>query len=118
MLDFLLLWRAERNRPAGSQSEPLKAAYQAKLAASLATLEKTVPELRAARFAIGHIGIGVALGYLDFRFPAEDWRQGCPALARWHAEFAARPSVRATEPVDDTAAPLAAPAGEAPAPVQ
>jgi glutathione S-transferase len=42
------------------------------------------------------------LSYLDFRFAEEDWRKGHPRIARWHASFAARPAVRATEPVDDS----------------
>ena len=41
------------------------------------------------------------LSYLDFRFPDLAWRDGRPALAAWHERFAARPSVRATEAVDD-----------------
>ncbi|MDA8049379.1 MAG: hypothetical protein M0002_05125 [Rhodospirillales bacterium] len=102
MLDFLLLWLAERNRPAERQSEPL-------LAASLAALEKMAPDLQSGTLAIGHISLGTALCYLDFRFAAESWRDRCPALARWHAGFAARASVRATEPNDDTAMPLAPP---------
>jgi hypothetical protein len=46
--------------------------------------------------------IGTALGYLDFRFPFLNWRDGHPALAAWHAEFLARPSVNANPLVDDS----------------
>ncbi len=56
----------------------------------------------ATPFGIGHIAIGCALSYLDFRFADEDWRKDHLRLANWHAAFAARPSVRATEPVDDS----------------
>lgn len=48
-------------------------------------------------------------GMFDFRFAGEDWRRGCPGLAAWHEGFAARVSVRATEPVDDTDRPMEAP---------
>ncbi len=109
MLDFLLLWAAERGRPAAQQSAPHLASYRAKLAASLAGLEAEAAALAATAFGIGHIAVGTALGYLDFRFGPEEWRRHCPRLAAWHEEFAARPSVRATAPVDDTAAPMAAP---------
>ena len=47
------------------------------------------------------IAIGCALAYLDFRFAERQWRRDHAQLARWHATFAARASVRATEPVDD-----------------
>jgi glutathione S-transferase len=39
-----------------------------------------------------------ALGYLDFRHGARDWRQGRPALTAWYAGFAARPSMLETVP--------------------
>jgi len=47
---------------------------------------------------IGQIGMGCALGYLDFRHPARDWRSDVPALAAWEAEFAQRPAMEATRP--------------------
>jgi glutathione S-transferase len=49
-------------------------------------------------FDIGTLTIGCALGYLDFRFPGEDWRKARPKLAAWFAEISRRPSMRATEP--------------------
>ena len=57
--------------------------------------------LAASRFSIGHIALGVALGYIDFRFPELAWRNGHPGLARWYETFAVRPSVQATLPVDE-----------------
>ena len=54
--------------------------------------------LAATPFNIGHIAIGVALGYLDFRFAAEAWQATRPKLAAWHASFNARPSVAANMP--------------------
>lgn len=47
---------------------------------------------------IGTIAVGCALGYLDFRFADDDWRAGRERLAGWYDAFAARPSMRATEP--------------------
>ena len=35
----------------------------------------------------GHLTLGTALGYLDFRFPGEKWRSGHADLATWHATF-------------------------------
>jgi glutathione S-transferase len=47
---------------------------------------------------IGEIAVGCALGYLDFRFPDEDWRAARPRLAAWYEAFADRPAMRATVP--------------------
>jgi glutathione S-transferase len=99
-LDFLLLWRNERERPHPSQVH--LATYAEKRGAILRALDKEAGELAAAPFSVGHIAIGCALSYLDFRFAAEDWRSGHPRITAWHAQFAARPSVRATEPIDDS----------------
>jgi glutathione S-transferase len=47
---------------------------------------------------IGTITIGCALGYLDFRYAADDWRAGRPRLAAWYDAFARRPSLAETKP--------------------
>ena len=51
-------------------------------------------------FSIGHVAIGCALGYLDYRFSTLDWRAIAPRLAAWYEEVRARPSFESTEPVD------------------
>jgi glutathione S-transferase len=101
-LDFLLLWRNERERAPGQQSQVHLSTYAEKRKAILLGLDKEAGELAATPFSIGHIAIGCALSYLDFRFADDDWRGGHPRIAAWHATFAARPSVRATEPIDDS----------------
>jgi glutathione S-transferase len=99
LLDLLLLLRNEGER---AQPSPVHvAAFEAKRAAVLRTLEREAADLGRAPFTIGHVAVGCALSYLDFRFAGHDWRQGHPAIARWHETFCARPSVQATEPVDD-----------------
>jgi glutathione S-transferase len=98
LLELLVLWRNERER-----EQPLQAlvdAFRIKLAASLQRLEQEVPQLEAAPFCIGHIGIGCALSYLDYRFAEQEWHVQAPALAHWYATLAQRPSFVATEPVD------------------
>jgi glutathione S-transferase len=47
---------------------------------------------------IGHIAVGAALEYLDFRHEDRSWRAGRPALANWQEGFAKRPSMAATQP--------------------
>ena len=88
-------------RPAGQQSPPYLASFAARNEAALAVLEREAPQLEASAFSIGHVAIGCALAYLDFRFDDRQWRKDHPRLAAWHATFATRPSFRATEPVDD-----------------
>ena len=99
-LDFLLLWRNERERPQPSQVH--LASYMEKRATVLAALDREAGALAASPFSVGHIAIGCALSYLDFRFAGDDWRAPHRRIAAWHADFAARPSVRATEPIDDS----------------
>lgn len=101
MLDIALASVGERFRAAGRQSEPHMALWQAKLRACIDALEGEVDALAGSAFSIGHIGIGIALSYLDFRFGDLRWRDGHPRLAAWHATFDARPSVQANLPVDD-----------------
>ena len=49
-------------------------------------------------FTLADISVGCALGYLDFRFPAIDWRSEHPKLARHYEKLAARPSFVDTAP--------------------
>lgn len=101
MLDNALPLLSEGFRPADKQSEPHMALWRAKLVACADALEDEAEALAADAFSVGHIAIGVALGYLDFRFDSLGWRNGRPKLAAWHVTFNARPSVAANMPVDD-----------------
>lgn len=101
MLDALILWRNERERPAERQLAALIQAFATKVNAGLGLLEAETTQLAAAPFSVGHIAVGCALGYLDMRFESLAWREGHHALAAWHAEFTRRPSAIATEPIDD-----------------
>ena len=47
---------------------------------------------------MSHVAIGCALGYLDFRQPDRNWREGAGALDDWFAVFNARESMKATAP--------------------
>jgi glutathione S-transferase len=101
MLDIALAALGERFRPAERQSEPHLALWHLKLRTCVDALEQEAEALARDQFNIGHLAIGVALAYLDFRFDSEKWREGHPRLAIWHATFNARPSVAANPPVDD-----------------
>jgi glutathione S-transferase len=79
-------------------SEAFATAFLAKTNATLDTLEAETDSL--APLTIGSIAVAVALAHLDFRFAKDSWRDRRPKLAAWHAGFAERPSMRATEPKD------------------
>lgn len=50
-----------------------------------------------SQFGIGQIGAACVLGYLDFRFAEEKWRQRA-VLAEWYESVKQRPSVASTVP--------------------
>jgi len=101
MLDTLLMWRGEVTRPPVQQSIKHMQAWRLKTKVSVDALEEEADALVATAFSIGHIALGVALGYIDFRFPELKWREGHPKIAGWHAAFEARPSAKANTPVDE-----------------
>lgn len=101
MLDSALPLLGESFRPVERRSEPHMALWRTKLAACVAALEHEAEALGASAYSVGHLAIGVALSYLDFRFADLRWRDGHPKLAAWHETFQARPSVQANPVVDD-----------------
>jgi glutathione S-transferase len=101
LLDNLVPWRSELMRPKPQQSPETLAAYDAKARASLDFLEDEAAALGAAATGIGHVAVGVALGYMDFRFPELGWRDGRSKLSAWHETFSRRTSYRNTMPVDE-----------------
>ncbi|WP_454620338.1 glutathione S-transferase [Bradyrhizobium cenepequi] len=102
LMDLALLWLIERQRGEGMQSEALVAACARKVERVLERLERDISAFTDRPFDIGHLTIGTALGYLDFRFGFLNWREGHPALTAWHADFLERPSVKANPVVDDS----------------
>jgi glutathione S-transferase len=63
---------------------------------TLAALEQDPPR---GLGDIGSISIACALGYLDFRFAHEPWRDACPKLAAWFAEVSKLAPLAETVPV-------------------
>ncbi len=98
LLDALILWRNERERVAPLSA--LTGAFEVKTHAVLTQLDAEAHALQRAKFSIGHVAIGCALGYLDYRFDTLSWRDQVPRLATWYADVCKRPSFLKTEPVD------------------
>lgn len=98
ILEAAVLMRYESAvRPRAQQWSDWTAGQLAKVRGGLSALEREAPGWNE-RFGIGQITAACVLGYLDFRFPAEDWRGSGPALAQWYEGIARRPSVNATVP--------------------
>lgn len=97
IMDALILWRQERLKE-DRQTPAWMQTFADKVDASLQYLDRRAGELGSATVDIGDISIGCALAYLDARFEDLAWRDRVPALARWHADFEARPSAIATHP--------------------
>jgi len=89
-----------RFRPSEIVSEDWIAAQWEKVTRTLDALDARWMGHLNGPLDIGHIAVGCALGYLDFRHADRDWRQGRDALTRWYASFAERPSMQATMPAD------------------
>ena len=98
ILDAAVLMRYERAvRPQGLQWPDWVAGQLGKVRSGLDTLERECAGWKE-QFAIGQIAAACVLGYLDFRFPHENWRASHPALEKWYARVSQRPSVKATVP--------------------
>jgi glutathione S-transferase len=100
MLETLVLWRNETLKPEPQRGADLLAAFELKTRCAVDSLEAQSEALARAPFGIGHVALGVALGYIDFRFSGLDWRADHPALASWSSDFDQRPSAQATVHVD------------------
>lgn len=99
ILDAAILMVYEwRVRPEDKRHDPWVEGQWTKVARALDTIEARWMSHLNGPLDIGQIAVGCALGYLDFRHDARDWRNGRPALAAWEKAFAARPSMAATVP--------------------
>jgi glutathione S-transferase len=118
ILDAALLCRFERMRPEAYRWPQWIERQWAKVDRGLDALERDAPalaghsrssgkvatgatsrgEVARGEVTIGEVAVGVALGWLDFRFPYTPWRWNRPALAAWFETFADRPSMRSTLP--------------------
>lgn len=88
-----------RLRPVDKQFPEWIEAQWAKAARALDVIEAEWAEVLNGPLEMPQIGLACALGYLDFRHDARNWRQGRPQLTAWEAEFAKRPAMLATRPV-------------------
>lgn len=98
-LDAGVLILMEGRRPEGERSPDWVARQKLAKAQALDAMEAGVDALGEA-VSIAHIAFCAALGWFDFRFSDDDWRDGRPALADWYAAYSAQPSAMSTEPAE------------------
>ncbi|SEM59021.1 Glutathione S-transferase [Gemmobacter aquatilis] len=99
ILDAALLMVYEsRLRPEDLRYAPWVEGQWAKIDRALDTVESRWMDHLSGPLDMGQLALAVALGYVDFRHGARDWRENRPRLAAWEATMAARPSLQATRP--------------------
>lgn len=100
MMDATYLMVSEtRLRPEDKQFAPWVEGQWEKIVRALDALEPQAQDpLFTGPIHIGHLALASALGYLDLRMDAREWRKGRPMLTEWYAQMAARPSLKATQP--------------------
>jgi glutathione S-transferase len=86
----------------GEQGKPQEAARDAQIARFKAVTSRAVDTLEAdppgKHIDIGSITVACALGYLDFRFVSDPWREGHPKLFTWYRGFADNKGLTETVP--------------------
>lgn len=99
ILDAGLTLRLDQRRGIDRPGDPLMLRQYDAIRAGLDYFERD-PAPVTDRVGLAAITLGVACGYLDFRFPDLDWRATRPGLAEWYGSFSERASMRATRPHD------------------
>ena len=100
MLDAAVARVLESRRPADKQMPEKAAREEARIQRGAAAAEarfKGGQYLVGNRFTLADLIMGVAMQYIDFRYP-HDWRSKCVKLADWHAGIAERKSFQDTLP--------------------
>lgn len=99
ILDAAVLRFLEIKRPPDERSDAWAGRQKLVIERALNGLEEEAGEL-SGTMDIGKLTIGVALGYLDFRFAGDNWRAGRTALSDWFDGVNRRPPMTGTVPKD------------------
>lgn len=99
ILDATLLMTYEmRLRPEEKRMDAWVDGQWDKVARSVSALNTRWMSHLNGPLDMGQIAVGCALGYVDFRHGARDWRKGNDGLATWFAAFESRPFMQSTVP--------------------
>ena len=85
-----------RLRPEEKVSTEWTEAQWAKVMGGCDALQSQWMDLLNGPLTMAHISVACALGYLDLRHDARNWRHGHDALAAWFADFSKRSSFQDT----------------------
>ena len=96
MMDAAVLARGESQRPHEAAREANIQRQKAAVVRGLAMLEDQPPS--EGLLDIGSISVACALGYLDFRYAEDAWRDHHPRLAHWFEAVSAVPGIADTGP--------------------
>ena len=98
-LEAMIARRAETLRKGEHKSPGFIAKQRDRIARCLDSLEREIHVLEGA-LSLAQISTGVACGYMDFRYPEDEWRAERPRLSRWYEAFATRSSMAQTVPAE------------------
>jgi glutathione S-transferase len=104
LLDAAILARLEASWPGRKKGERSQAwidRQMKKIDDSLMALDQALAERShcvGIQVSLADIAVGVAVSYLDFRFPAIDWRGQHPNLGGLYERLSQRPSFKDTLP--------------------
>ena len=99
--DAAIAARLESNRPKSQQSPETIKRNLDKVDQGLAAAARGLgdkPWCSGSAFSLADVTTGVALGYLDFRFPQIEWKKTYPNLAKLAEKLGARASFADTLP--------------------
>lgn len=99
--DAAIAVRLESSRPKNQQSAESIKRNLGKVDLALAAVARGLadkPWCSGGAFSLADVATGVALGYLDFRFPQIDWKKTYPNLAKLAEKLGARASFTDTLP--------------------
>jgi len=97
IIDAGLAMVMEGRRPEQYRSPDLPKRWRAAILRSVAAVEADIAGYEGA-LSLAQIGLGAALGYLDFRLPELGWREGHPRAAAWYESFSQPAAMQATRP--------------------
>jgi glutathione S-transferase len=99
--DAVVLIALEGARPAQTRSADWIERQRKKIVAGTAELSRLLGDrdwFTDAGFGLAEVATVCALEYIDFRYPAYEWRPDAPNLERLHRRLSARPSFAETKP--------------------
>ncbi|WP_291298899.1 glutathione S-transferase N-terminal domain-containing protein [Elioraea sp.] len=98
IMDAAVGRRGESQRPKEEARDGVMLRQTAAVARALDLIEREVDAL-SGPLTLGTLTVACALGYLDFRFAADAWRDGHPKLTTWYESVARHRALAETVPV-------------------